>query len=204
MSILRRSPVTLFILTAMLALASGCHSVGSGTLGYVTNVQVDPIIHLPAQPAAISGSAVTVEVFRHDPGDTWPPPGQLGLWLHADSIPVFQAPLPADDPWLRTVTLVRLLGPSEKVTGAMPEFRNCDEIKGTGEIWTFGHEFGRFGLSPDPAKAGTFAPDRTLSALVTIDDTAENWQASWVLATEGTGLLHTSYAIRCGTITLTP
>ncbi len=92
--------------------------------------------------------------------------------------------------------LVRLYGPSDEPRGLPPwSYRSCDEIKGEGIVSTTGGEGHRI----------TLTPDRVLDALTTIDDTPENWQASWALTpVENIANLFGAHAIRCGAITVTP
>ena len=196
-------------MTAMLALASGCRVVGSGTLGYVpAGASRGPWSYVqPVQPAANSGSPVTVQVFRPVPGDTWPPAGTLGLWLHADNMPALavnvgdlKRQLYTDEQIYertRTLYLIRLHGALEEANPEFAQYRSCDELlshpERQGTVWV-GPLLGEI----------AFNPDGPLDALITIDDTPENRQTSWVLATSSWGLQGQRTAIRCGTITLTP
>jgi hypothetical protein len=189
MSSLRRSATTLLVMVALLAVASGCRVVGSGTL---------ELLDRPANlSAARSGSPMTVEVFRPDPGDAWPPEGQLGLKLHAENIPDFH--MFCEEPWMNcagvTGRLYLLLTPPsvrgcdpppyDVITGAPDLVSHRDSTSGTGK-----------GLGPIVLTA-----DRVLNAFLAIDDTPENRQATWWLTSEpwpNGG----AYALRCGTITV--
>jgi hypothetical protein len=174
-------------MVAILALATGARCVGSGRL---------ELLHESGEPAATSGSAVTVEVFRPNPGDAWPAPGQLGLRLHAENIPAFAPnadPVPGPRP--NTMWLIRLYGPAEELPALPWSYRSCDEIKGDGIVST--------GIKG--AHTITLTPARVLDALITIDDTPENWRASWVLTTmDNFANFAGAYAVRCGTITVPP
>ncbi len=201
MSILRRSATALLVMAAVLVLASGCRFVGSGTMGYVPAGQYGSFL----QPAANSGSPVSVQVFRPDARDTWPPPGQLGLWLHADNMPALVL-WPETMPAIHDLYLVRLYGPSEQANREGLQFRSCEELNSP----LPSGEFRNGAVSSD--RSHTLGkiyvnPDQPVDALVTIDDTPENREASWVLAVRPPQRFWQEfggYAIRCGTITVAP
>ncbi len=203
MRILRRSATAVLVMAVVLVLASGCRLVGSGTLGSLPNAHVYYAVH---------GSAVTVEVFRPAPGDAWPPAGQLGLRLRAENIPdigCWRAPWFEDcsDSWRSTVYLARLRLSSEPTS---PDYNweypsSCDPYQNPD-------------LPLPLVRAKEYrgplvvTPDGFLDAFLTIDDTPDNWQASWVLTTAALpvypGLPTDPSAhrivLRCGTITVAP
>ncbi len=181
-------------MVAMLALASGCRLIGTGTLGYAPGGRYG----VCAQPAATSGSPVTMRVFGRDPGDTWPPPDTLGVWLHADNFPAL---VNCGEPsWPHTLLLVRLFAPSEQFDPQNTNaFRSCDELNsrldsGTGAYVDAGTRYHRYG----PISVN---PDEPMDALLTIDDIPENREASWVLATKDFGDQLLAKPLRCGTVT---
>ncbi len=145
-------------------------------------------------PAATSGSVATVALFSAEPGDAWPPPGKLGISVEAERIPFIVQPLFTPYEGLWNLVLVRLPAPTGRSEGTV--IRNCAELESTGGLVDVqgSHRMGTM-------KVGD---DRTLSALLTVDDTPENRQASWVLASESFGWGTQGYAVRCGTTTLTP
>ena len=126
---------------------------------------------------ASTGSLVTVHVFRAAPGDAWPPPGRLGVSLRVEQIPSRdgQESLP-------TLVLLRLID------------RNCRQL-GLNSLFVLGEN--RVG-------AVNIASDRTLNALLVVDDTPENLQTSWVLATEAVSPSPYGTPIRGGAISLDP
>jgi hypothetical protein len=191
MSTPRCSATTLLVMAAMLAFAGGCRLVGSGTLG---------LLDRPANfSAARSGSPMTVEVFRPDPGDAWPPQGQLGLKLHAENIPDFY--MFCQEPWMNcagvTGRVYLLLTP--------PSVRGCDPLPYdviTGMPAVVSHRDSTSGTGKGVGPI-VLTADRVLNAFLTIDDTPENRQATWWLTSEPhpNGVAE---ALRCGTISVAP
>ncbi len=176
MSSLRRSATTLLVMVAMLVLASGCRLVGSGTLGYVPN---------PDESAATSGSVATIHAFRPNPGDAWPPPRMLALWVRADHIPQLNAGVA---PGSAAVYFWRL-------KNDLPEYgmpRTCEEIPAQGLI-----------VLLKPAWALHIGEDRTVNEVLLVDDTPENQDASWVIARE-TSNYGWFVPIRCGALPVAP
>jgi hypothetical protein len=200
-------PSAVLLLAAVAALAAGCRLVGSGTLDYVPAAErPSPFIYQCPEPgawycypAATNGSPVEMKVFRAEPGDAWPPPGMLGISLRAQQIP-FLAPamnVTDRDP-LAALVLVRL---PEVPREGWPTVQSCAELdstEGVVRVW----DDNRIG-------AVTVNPDRTLTAFLAVPDTPENWQASWVLATDALnpfarGMAAPGYAIRCGAVSVPP
>jgi hypothetical protein len=202
----RRRNLTVLIVAATLvpltALAAGCRLVGSGTLDYVPAAErPSPYVYRCPEPgawycwpAATNGSTVTMRVFQPDPGDAWPPPGQLGIWLKADRIPFLYNPFISGD--LSWLALVRLPQVTDSPELQVP--RDCAGLGATaGFVLVDGEGSNRVGRV-------IVNDDRTLSAWLTVPDTPENRHASWVLATDSVYLLGGvgGSAIRCGTVTV--
>jgi hypothetical protein len=203
----RRRILTVLIVVAlvpMMALAAGCRLVGSGTLDYVPAAERPSGYEYQCPepgawycwPAATNGSTVTMRVFRPDPGDGWPPPGQLGIWLKADRIPFLSNPFSAGD--LSWLALVRLPQVTDNPELQVP--RDCAGLAATnGFVLVDGEGSNRVGRV-------IVNDNRTLNAWLTVPDTPETRQASWVLATDTrylTGVFTVGgLAIRCGTLTV--
>jgi hypothetical protein len=184
----------LVVTIAVLALASGCRLVGSGTLDYVPPAE-RPSKYEGAgcpepgawycEPAATHGSPVTIRIFRAEPGDAWPPPGMLGVWLHADQIPLVDNPYGGGDPSLLILAPLSMQSP----VADQRQAQNCSELAlTTGRVDLFDFRFPRVRVNAD----------RTLNAWLTVADTPEYRHAWWVLAGEGL-ITPYSFAIRCGT-----
>lgn len=189
-----RTVIAITVMATVLAFASGCRLVGSGTLGYVPTSQYGDF----RQPAATSGSPVSVQIFSRDPDDTWPPPDALGVRIQAEDIPAI-VNYTREPEWAHSLLLVRLFSPSEQAdpqnTGV---FRSCDELNNRPgalvDIWTRRHAYGPIFVNAD----------EPVDALLTIDDTPENREGSWALTTGEVGWYSGGTAIRCGTITVMP
>ncbi len=166
-------------MVAVFVLASGCRLVGSGTLGYVS-------VSVPNEPAATTGSVATVQVFRPDPGDAWPPPAKLGIWVRADHIP------PARTGY-EGLNLVRLFGPEEPTRGALSS-RTCDELtaKNSGRVYQY----------PDMVFPLHVGDDRVINEVLLVDDLPLFQDLSWVIANNDA--MYTGQAIRCGRLTVAP
>jgi hypothetical protein len=193
-------PSVVLLLAAVAVLAAGCRLVGSGTLDYVPAAErPSPFIYQCPEPgawycypAATNGSPVEMKVFRAEPGAAWPPPGMLGISLLADRIP-FIDPVAVVPEGLSTLVLVRL---PEVPREGSPTVRTCAELVSTDgivRVW----ETNRVG-------AVRVNDDRTLTAFLTVPDTGENWQASWVLVTEANPMVGHGYVIRCGSVSVPP
>jgi hypothetical protein len=178
---LTRPPVVLLVATALLA--AGCRLVGSGTLDYVPN-------NFPDEPAATSGSVATIQAFRAEPGDAWPPFGTIALWVRADDIPELRI-------GYDNLYLVRLWGAQETTPESMGN-RICAELAASdnpGRVW----------LAYDELVIGNLdvGDDRAVSEVLLVDDDKlPGGELSWVLASNDAE--YTGQAIRCGTMTVAP
>jgi hypothetical protein len=161
-----------------MALAAGCRHVGSGAL--------DPVPSVPHYSAQ-TGPAVTVDVFRGTPEESWPPQGKLVLWLRARGFPEINCGVQCD--YLE----LRRLATSSQQTGNPPEeFRACDELINASDT-----VIRRAQPGVEPIGRVPIGADGTINALLLIEDTPENLAATWVLTDETIGGYN---AIRCGKV----
>jgi len=175
-----RTIIAVLLMATTLVFASGCRLVGSGTLGYVS-------VSVPDEPAATTGSTATIQAIRPDPGDGWPPPGKLGMWVRADHIP----PTGTGQDHLY---LVRLFGPQEPTLRKW-DSRTCDELTANSP----GRVFLRLEFVVGPLHIGD---DRVINEVLLVDDLLLFQDLSWVIANEDA--TYSGQAIRCGTLTVAP
>jgi hypothetical protein len=155
----------------LVLLAAGCRLVGSGTLEQIPSVNARE---------AREGPGVSVNVYRADPGDAWPPAGKLAIWLRATDFPTINCGVQC--------TYLELRNPPI-------EYRSCDElINERAPLIPQDQEglelIGRVDIDNEHA----------INEVLLIDDIPENRSATWVLTDSGIG----SYIpIRCGKVSIT-
>lgn len=159
----RLAPLALGVL--MIAAAS-CRIVGQGDLRIANDL------------SGIGADNTTLRAFAADPGDAWPPPGYVNLFVKGDDFG---------------------LPPSYGMTGYLYLVRtnlNCPQSEGAPE---------QFGLSDVTIVGIITVTNGSVNQFVTMPDTAANRSSRWALieineiaGVPGAHLIH-----RCGTVTWT-
>jgi hypothetical protein len=169
-------------LVPLMALAAGCRYVGSGALGLVPSAQ---------DYAAGAGPAVTVDVFRGTPGESWPPQGKLVFWLRARDFPRIRC----GGEQQCALQFFRLATSSQQAGNPPFEYRTCEElINASAPLIGFNQ--------PGLERIGEVRhPDGVINALLVVDDTPENRAATWVLTETS---LTAWEPLRCGNVTVSP
>jgi len=171
--------VAAFAVLAIVALlAAACEQVGSGALGFVPST-----LHLSAR----SGPVVTIDVYRPGPEDAWAPEGKLVFHLRAEGFPSINCGVQCT-----YLVLRRLSTASEPTEGPPFAFRTCEELNSVGQPQIPRDQ-------PGLQEIGNveIGDDHAMSEVLLVDDTPENWNATWVLTDEGLG----GYVpIRCGEV----
>jgi hypothetical protein len=137
---------------------------------------------------------VHVDVFRRGPGDSWPPAGKIALLLRAENFPDLSCGVQCT--YLEFRRLARADEPDANPPLQYRQYRTCEELidaNGAQIYWRQpGMEFiGNVNVSADGV----------INQWLLVDDTPENWTATWVLTDWGlVGLT----PIRCGRMTVAP
>jgi hypothetical protein len=181
----RRRILAILIVVALvplMALAAGCRYVGSGALGLVPSAQ---------DYAAKAGPAVTVDVFRGTPGESWPPQGKLVFWLRARDFPRIRC----GGEQQCALKLQRLATSSQQAGNPPFEYRTCEElIDARAPLISWDQ--------PGLELVGMVDhPGGVINALLLVDDTPENRAATWVLTETS---LTADEPLRCGKVIVSP
>jgi hypothetical protein len=187
----RRRTFAVLIVLALIplaALAAGCRYVGSGALNPLPNSSIQ-------EPAAWQGPAVTVGVFRGSTGEAWPPEGKLAFWVRASGFPQIRCGLQCT--YLELRRLARADEPNASPPMKYIQYRTCEElINQAGGPMIYWRQ-------PGMELIGNvnIGADGTINQWLLVDDTPDNWNATWVLTDWGyAGLV----PIRCGKVIVSP
>ena len=165
---LRRLSTPRFAVVVVLAaavLAASCQLVGSGDL------------HVQNDLSGLGEDNTTFEAFVADPGDAWPPPGELAIWVKGDD---FGSP------------------PDYGMDGFLYVVRTeleCPMSEGAPEV---------FELTDVDIVGVASVRDGSVNQFFTMPDSSANRDPRWALIEIGTVVPDGHLIHRCGTVTWNP